>query len=454
MIQAKDFKKIIAEKIKNGDRVALYCHGIFCEHLLLYLNRFYDVRPVVIVDNDIRKKGFAEFGIPIVPFGEAREKFGNLDYFICSDDFKYSIIYDMLNKGILPGNIINYVPVEKKRTCTYFENRYALVHSDFGDGGQAVSRCPQDSFKGKRFFFCDVPIGNGEYNKIGEILANNDSDFENGSIPLCGTCPQMIHQVAATERRAKKVAFHQKNNSDCILKCSYCCIASDDKKRFSSLENYGIFLRKAFSLDRVAEDFSVLIAFSEFNFDAKVKICVEAVENAGLIPMVYTVFSGFSMFSENFAKLLEKGLCTVIWTLDAGTRETYKRIKQVDLFDKTVKNAKKYISRSVFGADIIIPKYLIVRGINDNDGEFDAYLDLIEDLDVKFASLDFDFNLKANESDREFIRKCYSKMTERGFDLTYKNTNGNISEAVNVNHILNTQSFNDMPGHDTAIKEN
>ena len=61
----KNYHEILTEKIKCGENVAFYCYGILATHMLLYLEKFYKVLPAVVIDNDPRKTGTAEFGVPV-----------------------------------------------------------------------------------------------------------------------------------------------------------------------------------------------------------------------------------------------------------------------------------------------------------------------------------------------------------------------------------------------------
>lgn len=89
---------------------------------------------------------------------------------------------------------------------------------------------------------------------------------------------------------------------------------------------------------------------------------------------------------EKLLRMKKGEFCTA---LDSGTRETYYKIKQVDKFDKSVENIKKYITAA--GNDSIIIKYIIVNGYNDNLFEFKKFIDLMISLNVKIIVLDIDY---------------------------------------------------------------
>ena len=98
-----------------------------------------------------------------------------------------------------------------------------------------------------------------------------------------------------------------------------------------------------------------------------------------------------------------------------------------------VENVRRYIRHDAFQGKFIVAKYLIVKGVNDNEEEFDAYLRLIRELGLTFVSLSFDFYVEAEESDLEFIRGCYRKICAQGLQLTNKNNSEAVTKALSMN---------------------
>ncbi len=397
--------------------------------------------PTVVIDNDERKKGKAEFGVPVMPFAQAREQYPELQYFICSDDYKYSIIGDMLEKGIQPESIINYVPVEKRRACLYFYNRFLLTLGVDGKGTQIVGHCNKDSFK-KETMSTRIPCVNGNYDGMREILDRVYADFENGEIDVCRNCVMNQEQYIVSKRykkHYKQVACYQGTCGDCLSSCIYCCVGGNTKDksgiRLNSLESYSSFLEQAFSLGRIDDDFSCAIDMSERDSDKKIGIVVDQMERAGLKPMTYKINSCLLAYSSRLAELLKKGSAYVVWSLDAGTKETYRKVKQIDAFDHVLENVRRLIKEDAFGGRFIVAKYLIVRDINDNGQEFDAFLRVVGELGLKFVSLGFDFNAAANEKDLQFIRECYGKLVRKGLQLTYKNDSEPVTRALHMNNL-------------------
>lgn len=437
----KDYKEVLSNRIKNGGAVALYCYGVLADHMLHSLEKFYNVLPTVVIDNDERKRGTAEFGVPVMPFADARERYDNLQYFICSDDFKYTIIGDLLEKGVQPEDILNYVPVEKRKTCLYFYNRLLLAQG-VENGPHQIDHCNMDSFK-PQIAVTRIPSGSAACSDVREIINQSFAAFERGEIATCRDCAMVQEQYIVSRgypRHYKSVAFYQESCADCLSHCTYCCVGGNSRNasavRMSSLESYGRFIDNVLSLDRLDDDFTCALDMSEREYDRKIALVVDSIQRAGLSPLVYKVNSCLLVYSKSLAELMRRGMVYVIWSLDAGTRETYRRIKQIDAFDKTCDNVRRYIRQDAFGGRFIVAKYLIVRGVNDNAAEFDAFLRMVAELGLCFVSLSFDFRVDPNERDLRFIQSCYEKIIKAGLQLTYKNNSAAVTKALNMNNIL------------------
>lgn len=436
----KNHEKSIVDKCERGEPVALYCDGILASHMLRRLEKFHHVLPSVIIDNDARKRGMGEFGVPVMPFAEARERFQDLQYFICSDDFKYTIIGDMLEKGVLPEAIMNYVPVEKRRTCLYFYNRLLLAQGREG-GPHCLTHCNVDSFK-PWIAATEIPEGREDRKSLEYILDAAFASFESGGFAACRDCVMNREQYMVTRdypRHYKSVALYQVDCGDCLSHCIYCCVGGKDgsaRIRMRSLKSYGNFLDAAFALDRLDEDFTCALDLSERDYDRKIGLVVDSLERAGLTPLVYKVNSCLLLYSERLAGLIRRGMVYVIWSLDAGTRETYRRVKQIDTFDKVLENVRRYIALDPFRGGFIVAKYLIVKGINNYEAEFDAFLRIVLELGLRFVSLSFDFAVQPEEQDLIFIRSCYDKIVKAGLKLTYKNNSAAVAKALEMNTIL------------------
>ncbi len=437
-----DIKEQIAKEIKNGKNVALYCYGIQAEYLITWLGHFHHVKPICIIDNDPRKKGQTDENIPILPYEEAKNEYQELSFFICSDDFKYTIIGRLLEKGEKPENIINYVPVEKRKGCLYFSNRLLLVQGSDSDEQHYLVHCNADSFK-KQVLHTDFRNTEGTYSNAHEQLLNTYNRFAKDEIEECRSCVLNHEQYLVKEsykEHYKALAFYQKSCSDCLASCVYCCVGGNSadkfKAKYDDFDRYKVFVKRILKLRMLDRDFTCSFDVSERDMDKKIAVGMECLKECDYFPLVIKINSCLITYNDKIGEMMKKGLCYIIWSLDSGNRATYRKIKQIDAFERSVETVKKYLAEDVFHGKFIIPKYLIVKGINDTDEEFDSFLKLIIDLGLKNVSLSYDFYSSMEENDAAFIRRCYEKIVSSGLCLTYKNNSRQITEALNMNNIL------------------
>ena len=94
-------------------------------------------------------------------------------------------------------------------------------------------------------------------------------------------------------------------------------------------------------------------------------------------------------------------------SIDAGTRETYKKIKTVDKFEDLIENLKKYVKLPI----LLRLKYILVRGINDNKEEIENYIKLMKEIGITNSELMID------QCDNEFIQNGEFKIPEYYYEL-------------------------------------
>lgn len=100
-------------------------------------------------------------------------------------------------------------------------------------------------------------------------------------------------------------------------------------------------------------------------------------------------------FSPAIAKGLKNKQFEVITSIDSGTRETYKKIKSVDCFDRVCDNLKKYVKAS-HSKDNVKLKYIITPGYNDTIEEIDKWYEIaVKKIGIKFIILDLEFEYYA-----------------------------------------------------------
>jgi len=114
-----------------------------------------------------------------------------------------------------------------------------------------------------------------------------------------------------------------------------------------------------------------------------------------------------------YCKSIEDGFSkdklSMLISLDSGTKETYKKIKNVDCFDSVVSNIKRYIDVSDNAKQFITLKYIIVDGVNDNINEISEFFNIVSILGVKTVRLDVD-SLKYNLNKKIKVPSYYAEL--------------------------------------------
>ena len=91
-------------------------------------------------------------------------------------------------------------------------------------------------------------------------------------------------------------------------------------------------------------------------------------------------------------KGLKKGVIRVLVSVDAGTKQMHRMVKQVKSYDKVWANLAEYAKNQPDGADWVKTKYIIVPGLNDIEDEINLWLLKSKEINIKSVVLNLDFN--------------------------------------------------------------
>lgn len=98
-------------------------------------------------------------------------------------------------------------------------------------------------------------------------------------------------------------------------------------------------------------------------------------------------------------------------SLDAGSRETFAKIKNVDAFEQTIQNIKTLENNTNIMIEL---KYIIIQGVNDNMEELKQFLDFAKSVSsLSNTILDIDYrNTLLYKQERFVVPEHYYKMFE------------------------------------------
>ncbi len=130
------------------------------------------------------------------------------------------------------------------------------------------------------------------------------------------------------------------------------------------------------------------------------------------------IMSNMTIYKEKFAEFLNTGRLTYIQvSLDSGTRETYAKVKGVDLFDKVMDNFKRYPLHKTF-LDL---KYIFLEGYNDNEIDIDAFFNIAKEVGCKQISLSSNLAKPFTPKMRELTIRLIKKAKRHNIYVTENN---------------------------------
>lgn len=217
--------------------------------------------------------------------------------------------------------------------------------------------------------------------------------LKNGNIPQeCNQCVHIQDYEKSTDFRINKITLNHYTQCNCA--CIYCTQGNRTLEKIKEDENKPVlfdvlkFINELYDNDLIDKE-NLYIDFQGGNISClkNYSDIIETFLNRG-VGTIYIPTNNiiYMPVIENLLKMKKGEVCTA---LDSGTKETYLKLKQVDKFEKSVENIKRYITAA--GNDSVIIKYIIVNGYNDNLDEFIKFTNIMKSLNVKIIVLDIDY---------------------------------------------------------------
>jgi pyruvate-formate lyase-activating enzyme len=354
-------------------------------------------------------------GVEILPPEEAVYAFPDAFFLITSAAYKYQIIGGLLSGGkIAPDRILNYEPVEKRKSCVYLESGIVCfdqkLHYCCSDFGKNAS--PRIAFIG------DYDLAVQEFIDYRDKLI---SDLNRGKPTPCDGCPYIKADYYAKERRIMQ--FNHSEGGLCNFDCCYCSSPAKTAKSISDDNIDVIRLLDAFqNRNLLSKDLQTNIACGE--------ICVhprrsEIYERIGGFLNVFC--TNASIRDPELIDLLRRGMAGLNVSVDSGTRKTFAAVKGRDLFDKVCENLKLFSSYGM-----VQLKYIFLPGKNDNIEDIDGFVSLCKAVKTPQAFISYDLHAppKLPEQTMKMAQYLNGRLLES--DIYFSIISDIIREALNV----------------------
>ncbi|WP_270564197.1 radical SAM protein [Clostridium beijerinckii] len=327
--------------------------------------------PECFCDMDKNKQNIQFLGYPVLSIDEVKKKFLDFKVYVTLKEPEvYEEISKLINEGVFrEEQILNDIK-EKYISCDYLE--YGLealsdgVYHCCGDQNtEDYAKLPIMPYDDTLFEDVDAFIL-----RFIEQKRQIINGINNGKHTSCTGCPYLREDYWHKTKKIRRLNYSL--DHACNLKCSYCYKKKNGYKHTSSLDVNKI-ITKFKTSKFISVEHPVIYSSGEISVQSDAD---EIISNLQEYEVAY--ISNGTRYNANLHNMIKKTSSSILISLDSGTRETYKRIKGVDLFDKVCENIKKYSSD---GGNVIL-KYIIMED-NLNKADLDGFIDICKKSNVK-----------------------------------------------------------------------
>jgi len=228
-------------------------------------------------------------------------------------------------------------------------------------------------------------------------------EAKKGRIPLyCWNCSFLSSEKPAEDVKISQfiISDHAFCNADCVY-CSDACSVSRPSVGWDAAERYEAIVQTLENLrqrDLLDKRALVQLAGGEITIHPYKKQLYEAAKKFPHLEI--QIFSNCFLYDEEIADLLSRNSRSFLQCdLDAGTPETYIKVKGFHKFYVVKENLKKYAQHGN-----VKLKYLVLPGWNDTDADYEGTVELLRDLGLTELQLSPE-SRASRENDRFVIRE-------------------------------------------------
>ena len=338
-----------------------------------------DAVPCAIIDSDASKHGKQFQGIPIMSYESAVAQWPGLYISVSEALWKYQVFGRLTNElGFPEAHILNYEPVERKRGCPFLEYMFLCNGND-------------------EFTFCCSVFGqnlapavrfDGDYDSALDrwvALREKVSDaIRLGQMSPCEGCPDI--KVDYFAKKPLIQVFNYGAGGICNLRCAYCNSPAkrshgtwetdaDMEKTLEALKSKGL----------LAENVHFDYAPGEPALHRERSRHFKLFELAESV----NVSTNATIYDAQLADCLHRNVANIIVSVDAGTRETYLKLRGKDLFEQTCENVMRYNRVNPGCVDL---KYIFFPEVNDNPQDVEGFVRLCAEVQPGAVFLSYDYN--------------------------------------------------------------
>ncbi len=241
-----------------------------------------------------------------------------------------------------------------------------------------------------------------------EYVTKLSDDINKGIPNACDGCKHLKEGFYPREvAKLDYICFATNHPGDvCNLRCSYCFVQNRFEKFKENKDGMTTYETiKQLSQMPEYDSPNITVELSNGELCAN-KYCNEIFDILLNTKWKVRFVTNMTIYNEKFAEFLKTGrTVNVLTSLDSGTAETYKKIKQVDCLDKVVENLKKY---PLDKANLRL-KYIFLEGVNDNEEDVNGFYNIVKEVNCKAIMISSDRCKPLTSKMRELVTNLVAK---------------------------------------------
>lgn len=320
--------------------------------------------PACVCDIDQTKhhRAFCGLGeLQVLPLNEALEQHPELPIYVTVDHTALGNVLHYLTAecNIQAERIVNHVPIEYRKGCAELETSI--------------------KFRTKRIFircYWRRPgIERGD--NIGQDIQRFDK-WRNDTVEAirlnrpspCDGCEFLKMGWYPVNRQLTSLQVSDSSeHSYCNFNCCYCFAPARNKKteELPPEEDEQLDVLRHVSETLTGQALELQFSTGELTVHPHRDEILEHFRHYQT-----TLFTNAGIYNEKIAGLMSQGLLSIVVSMDSGTGETFRRIKNVDHYEQVCENLERYADTG----GCIVLKYIMLPGLNDNAADADGFIAL------------------------------------------------------------------------------
>ncbi len=202
------------------------------------------------------------------------------------------------------------------------------------------------------------------------------------------------------------------HHSVCNLRCTYCSeIYWGGKRSKYNVVEFITYLSENRTLDNCDQ---VVWGGGEPTLDKSFEQILEAIHEKANPKIYHRVFTNSVRLSDPIIKFLKKGLIKIVTSVDAGTAETFKKIRGREKLENVFENLSKYAK---IDPNKVTVKYIFTEG-NIKEEELNAFVENCIKNNLKNCNYQISLNFKKSKLESDILKAVtylFFKLSTNGF---------------------------------------